>query len=274
MTDIEKLPRVQAHEEYVRLQILSGFLNLGNKPKTGLEEYVWNVLGLRKNMAEAKAAQSNLQHILIPLTNPKKRPSLDEAEALVKRLIRHVNRWKFSSKWEVEFGATAEIGYPEEVSPDLRKILRSPKGQARLLRMPEEREWKMTVTSTSGQTEWVIWLVRPQPYISRGAVERIYHVLNDLLQTGGLQKLKSCPECQRFFAAEDQRKQFCSAPCRIAYNNRERLAGGYFQELRNNKRNRDLNKARKLLKEGKSPEKLKRETGLSLRVLRREGLVK
>ena len=110
MTDIEKLPRVQAHEEYVRLQILSGFLNLGNKPKTGLEEYVWNVLGLRKNMAEAKAAQSNLQHILIPLTNPKKRPSLDEAEALVKRLIRHVNRWKFSSKWEVEFGATAEIG--------------------------------------------------------------------------------------------------------------------------------------------------------------------
>jgi len=266
VTDIVKRGQVPA--VHIARQMLIVFLNLGDKPKTKREKYFWKVdpykkfveikrVQYDKSFVEVKRVQLELRQILIPLTNPKKRPSLDETGVLVQKLVKKFKPRSFGSKWDVTVWL--------------------PSGQKKGLLTPEEEEmeWAMTVTSKAGRTIWVNWLIRPREKLSlRGIEGWAYGMLKNLLEWGGMEQLKSCPECQRFFAAQDSRKDFCSTPCRTNYNNSRRKELNYFQNRRKEERRRDLNRARRLLKEGKSPEELVLETGLSLRVLRREGLVK
>jgi len=210
------------------------------------------------NMAVAKRVQLELAQILIPLTNPKKRPSFDEARVLVGKLVRKFKQWNIPSKWEVDYQVTG----------------RRPPGPTKSPYMPEEMTWKMTVTSRAGETIWVDWSFFPQTYHPRNLEEWVYSNLKYLLERRKLHNLRSCPKCERFFVSKDLRKQFCSTPCRSTFNNRQRQDSGYFQNNREKNRTLDLTKARRLFKEGKSLDEILRETGLPLRALKREGLVK
>lgn|SRR5262249_26981320 len=95
------------------------------------------------------------------------------------------------------------------------------------------------------------------------------------LETGEFKRLRMCKrkECQKFFVAEDLRRDFCSDQCRNTFNNKQRLADNYFTNLRHNKRKRNIQKARRLLKEGKPLEEISMETRLSIRVLKQAGVI-
>ena len=89
-----------------------------------------------------------------------------------------------------------------------------------------------------------------------------------------IERLRTCPHCKAFFVAEDARQQFCGDQHRNEFNNKQRLESGYFTSLRHKARTRDLKKARGLKQQGKSATEIRKETGLSLRVLKREGVIK
>src|SRR5262249_41402474 len=137
-----------------------------------------------------------------------------------------------------------------------------------------------------GGRHWLIqsyfhWERDPLTKWSDHLVRQIfYRPLISALETGEFKRLRMCKrkECQKFFVAEDLRRDFCSEPCRNTFNNKERLAKtaeglNYFTKLRHDKRKRNLQKARRSLREGKSLEKVSTETGLSLQILKRAGLL-
>jgi hypothetical protein len=101
----------------------------------------------------------------------------------------------------------------------------------------------------------------------------LYLKIRDSLQIGVFDRLRICPHCKRFFVAEDARQQFCSDEHRNEFNNKRRLESGWFKKNRRDKRKVQLAKARRLLREGKSATKIEKETGLSTRILKREGVI-
>ena len=105
------------------------------------------------------------------------------------------------------------------------------------------------------------------------ARDYLYLIIRDALQNGVFDRLRMCPRCKKFFVADDARQRFCSNEHRNEFNNKKRLEEGYFKRLRKGKRRRELVRARKLQSEGESPTEIRKQTGLPLRVLKREGVI-
>ena len=105
--------------------------------------------------------------------------------------------------------------------------------------------------------------------------QMFYQPLVSALETGEFKRLRMCKrrECQKFFVAADLRRDFCSDQCRNTFYNKKRLKEGWFTEQRRKKRKRDIQKARRLLKEGRPPQEVIKETRLSERILRNAGLM-
>ena len=102
----------------------------------------------------------------------------------------------------------------------------------------------------------------------------LYCFIAMLLETDYFAKVRRCGGCKKFFVSDDPRQKFCNDQCRKDYNNKRRLESGYFSKLRHEQRQRDLARARRLFQEGKSPEEVVKEIpGLTIRILRRKGLV-
>jgi hypothetical protein len=94
------------------------------------------------------------------------------------------------------------------------------------------------------------------------------------METGKLAKLKTCNVCEKFFIQDDVRQEFCSEKCRYDFHNRTRQEQGYFGRKRKQTRELILKKAKALLRAGMSPSEVSTKAKLSLRLLRREGLLK
>jgi len=116
------------------------------------------------------------------------------------------------------------------------------------------------------------FIVCRQPSTFKSFRELFYGVVAESLENGFFSRLRICPECQRVFVAEDPKRRFCeNKKCKDAFHNRERLESGYFPKYRKLRRNRQLNAARKL--RGKGSSIIQEKTGLSRRILEREGLI-
>jgi hypothetical protein len=85
-------------------------------------------------------------------------------------------------------------------------------------------------------------------------------VVLDEFESGTIERLRTCPRRKAFFVAEDTRQHFCSDEHRNEFNNKQRLKSGWFKDHRGRKRKRDLARARKLLREGKSAAQIAKET--------------
>ena len=103
--------------------------------------------------------------------------------------------------------------------------------------------------------------------------DQLYLKIRDAFQIGVFDRLRICRLCKKFLVAEDARQQFCSNEHRNEFNNKRRLESGYFSDLRQKARRRDLKKARVLKRAGKSIAEIQKETGLSVRVLKREKVI-
>jgi hypothetical protein len=261
------------------------FLNLDFRklPKFTSEqvEVFWYAHVASKNPKLAEKVQKDLRLILTPLTNPRKRPTPEQAQRLMARLIRRAN--------QVGFKATWSPFYRIEYDPNMKKdvVLGKMPGfsRGRVFRLRGEDAWGkavlpineesvmwIPVSTAAGKSEKVGWYVR-STISSPKIEEQIYYEVVRLLENGELPLLRSCPECQRFFVAVDPRRDFCSDHCRHTYNNRPRLESGYFSKLRHKKRERNIQEARKLLSEGKTLDAVMKETQLSARILERAGLI-
>jgi len=119
------------------------------------------------------------------------------------------------------------------------------------------------------------WFVGLQGHEVDGTFSRdqLYSYIRDAFQIGVFDRLRICRQCKNFFVAEDDRKQFCSNEHRNDFNNSQRLKSGYFSDLRHKARAQDLKKARALKREGKSATEIQKQTGLSLRILKREKVI-
>src|SRR5262249_43494690 len=135
----------------------------------------------------------------------------------------------------------------------------------------EDVMW-IPVTNAAAKSQKVGWYIK-STISSPNIEEQIYYEMVRLLEAGELPLLRSCPECQRFFVGVDPRRDFCSDQCRHTFNNRPRLESGYFTILRHKKRDRSIQTARRLLREGKTLDAVMKETQLSVRVLERAGLI-
>ena len=104
--------------------------------------------------------------------------------------------------------------------------------------------------------------------------ELFYGVIAESLENGSFSRLRICPECHRALVADHPKRQFCeNKKCKDSFHNRERLESGYFRENRKLRRNKQLKAARRLRLQGKGFSIIQKKTGLSRRILEREGLV-
>lgn len=180
---------------------------------------------------------------LLPIVAPDRIPSQEECYSALDGLVRKINQMGYKHRWIIR---------------PLKKETAIP-----------VYFWG-TVVNIHGHR----WMIERGMWTRPNLRKALYCVIAAVLDGGLIMKLRRCDSCKKFFVSEDPRREFCSSQCRNDYNNKRRLETGYFSELRHKKRQRDLAKARRLSQEGKSPTEMVKEIpGLTLRILRREGLV-
>jgi hypothetical protein len=230
-----------------------------------LRVYLSSLLQRPKGRRAAKRLQADVRDHLLLLVGPKRQLSLEEAYELLWGLVERVNKVLHTPRW-----AILPVDY-ELYADDAGKTVT---GSHRL--EAEEREEQSNYLRPGQRVIQLLgyrWRVGLD-YGGVGSLQGyVYSLIIHALEDAKLTQLKVCNKCQKFFAQADARQRFCSDQCRIESNNKRRLESGYFSALRHTKRERQLKRAYRLLKEGKPRAKVEKETGLSLRVLRREGLV-
>ncbi len=235
------------------LLILTHQLNSGplTLPKCGKQEAV-----RRKKLVEQ--VQKEVIEEVSPVLEAMQSPS--GSHLLLERLVEKINAMGFQDEWWVGQSSPHQLSEGEDVIPiDARAL----KIGARYFLVSRGFNWDL-------MGKWTYQLVQ----------HMFYRPLIATLETGEFKRLRRCQrrECQRFFVAGDLRLEFCRDQCRITFNNKQRLKeadGGvnYFTKRRHDKRKRDIQKARRLLREGKSLEAVSKIINLSLRVLNRVGLI-
>ena len=215
----------------------------------------------KPQLREARRLQEELKSILFPIVAPERQLSREEAYEELGELINRINRRGVRPKWWV-FPSTHDAANKTATSVNNKAVGKS--REHYLVGFPT-RQVKLLGYS------WAISLDFDETS-SLGDI--FYEFIIDALRMDELSWLKLCRECYQFFIQSDSRQRFCSERCRIEFNNKQRLGSAYFSERRRKQRKRDLNKARKLFRVGKSLEEVSAETKLSSRVLKREGLLK
>lgn len=103
--------------------------------------------------------------------------------------------------------------------------------------------------------------------------EVAYNLLGRAIEENCLMDLKRCDQCQNLYVRGKFNQKFCSPECKNSGNNKEKKEKKYMQTRRENQRGKKLQKARKLLKEGKSIFSIVEAVGLSERILRKARVV-
>ena len=212
----------------------------------------------------ANGIRAELRADLEPIIAPEGKVRVTEAFLRIHKLLEKINKIEIKTIWGVE-----SVNYKWVGSDEDAEFIPKEAGDAR------DTTWYWT----SGRTVELLgykWFVGAQGVAAAFAFSRdeLYLKIRDAFQIGVFDRLRICPLCKKFLVAEDARQQFCSNEHRNEFNNQQRLKSGYFKDRRGDKRKRDISRARKLSHEGKSPAEIAKATKLSLRVLRREGIVR
>ena len=80
--------------------------------------------------------------------------------------------------------------------------------------------------------------------VTRTTKHLLYTILASALTNGALMRLKLCSHCKKYIAVEDTERRFCSIQCKDDFNNRRRLAEGYFRKNREMNRKKRKNRPR------------------------------
>jgi hypothetical protein len=274
------------HEDLDGLKVLAAFLNFDweSGDSKQLEQMTKDVHpfyrvvvveGALEDRGKAHAVQEELKTDLAPIFAPEGKVEPEQADFRISQLIRKLNEVESKIEWDIEpkdferesWGPT---GDPEEERTEygLRPL------------SPDEVKSKSLDIYPTGELSllgyrWYFGRKRFQGGIDRdfGRVT-IYQIILDAFRSGAIARFRRCLHCKAFFVAEDDRKQFCSDEHRNDFNNKQRLESGYFEKRRRNNRQRQIAKARRLRREGKSLAQIAKETKLSLRVLKKEGIVR
>ena len=255
-----------------RFELLARFLNFNFRSDnlTELKGLFTSSLVAHRFPARQKAEQlqRRLKEDLLPIIAPTARPEPVEAYKLVNRLVEKINKMNLKLEWAVVPAEYDFIGGgPRGKDLDLLEL------------EPEEaREKKRQYLAPMQKPLEMLgarWIVSERASLieSKNLMDYFYWTIINAMEHGELSKLKVCGECHNFFVQSDARQEFCSDKCRTNFNNKRRLAEGYFTAKRRENQRRELAKARRLLKDGKSPEEVAKHTRLSLRLLKREGLL-
>jgi hypothetical protein len=224
-----------------------------------------------KDAKQAKDVQREMKEDLVPILAPNGDISVAEAYQRIEKLLKKLNEVAVKAEWHLE-----PVDYEwEDISNDEAQseweLVAKPSGAER--QQPEFLNSIRTINIELLGHRWFLGRQIQEIGINFSR-ENLYLTIQDALETGIFSRLKLCPQCNNFFIADDSRQRFCSEEHRNAFNNKERLKGGYFLDLRRKKRIRDLKLARRLKREGKSPGEIAKATKLSLRILNREGIVR
>lgn len=243
------------------------------------EIVIFHWIGVRdglKNRKKAKLVQDELKADLLPILPPEGDVDPEKAYFRIHKLLRKLNEVEAKSEWEID---PIEYEWESVVDPDGAPdtvLMPLPPAEA------ESKFLHMHPTAKLNLLGYRWHFGRTLKHFGGAATQKdhgfsreiLYQILLDAFESGAIERLRTCPQCKIFFVAEDARQLFCSDEHRNEFNNQQRLKSGYFKDRRGGKRKRDLVRARKLLREGKSPAQIAKATGLSRRVLKREGIVR
>jgi len=239
-----------------------GKVKLGEDPAVRLLLYSVYRSKVQRGLREARKIQKQIIEDITPLL-VRERAKDDQGHQAVlshlKALIQKINRLRLKSEWIVAFG-DQEIRFHDGERNLLFEPLRS---QNPFLMGPPTLGPKQRILKI-GKTKWIVYR---QLFDESSLHKWLYGILISVLEDGYFASLRRCEECQKFFIAEDARKQFCGDNCKTAFHNKRRLAEGYFSDYRIKSSKRKLIQARRLLKSGKSQNEVIEETGLSRRAV-------
>ncbi len=179
---------------------------------------------------------------LLPIIAPEQTQDRKRSELVLKRLIAKINAMNYKIEWRLQ----------------------------RVKKRGPTPVWRVIVNIHG--YKWMLY--KSMAFIPKSPKLVLYCFVAMLLETDFLAKVRRCGGCKKFFVSDDPRQKFCNDQCRNEYNNNRRLKSGYFSDLRHDQRRREVARARRLSQEGKSPEEVVKEIpGLTIRILRRKGLV-
>lgn len=122
-----------------------------------------------------------------------------------------------------------------------------------------------------GGSNW--FLTRYDTFSPKSAREALYWEIHLALLDGSFSRLGRCLWCKTFFVAKKAGGKFCKRGCHVKFWNKKHLEDKYVTNLRRKQRANRLRKARVLHQEAKSPAWIASETGLSLKILRKERVI-
>jgi hypothetical protein len=230
-------------------------------------EFILTVGDGLKDREKAKLIQEELKADLLPILAPEGDVEPEEAYSRIRKLLRKLNEVESKTEWQID---PIEYEWATVAAPDGEP-------DTALVPLPPDEVESKWIPGFNATAQLNLlgyrWLFGGEFVDWDFSHEGLYQIVLDAFRSGAIERLRTCPQCKGFFVAEDARQQFCSDDHRNEFNNKQRLQSGYFKDRRGRKRKRDLARARKLLREGKSPAQIAKETKLPLRVLKREGLV-
>ena len=102
-----------------------------------------------------------------------------------------------------------------------------------------------------------------------------YWLLDQQLKSGKFSQVRRCRSCPKYFATTRTDRVSCGPKCNVKYQNDQRQSSDngkldYFTQKRWEQREQDVKKALELKGQGWTSAEIKRRTGLSERVLRKE----
>jgi hypothetical protein len=219
------------------------------------------------NREKAKTVQAELKTDLVPIFAAEGEVTPEEASLRIEKLIRKLNEVDSKAEWNIDpiDYEWTPIDPGDEETGDL--VLRPLD--------PDEIEKNLALMNAREELNLLgyRWCFRRKGLSFGFSRETLYVMILEAFERGAIARFRTCPHCKNFFVADDARQQFCSDEHRNEFNNAKRLQSGYFSDLRRKRRTADLKRARALKREGKSPTEIQKQTGLSLRVLKRERIV-
>jgi hypothetical protein len=75
------------------------------------------------------------------------------------------------------------------------------------------------------------WVAQSWPYTIT-TPDFLYSVLGAALLDGSINRLKMCPNCEKFLIAKDRKRRWCSNQCKDNFHNERRLRDGTFEAYR------------------------------------------
>jgi len=279
---MKRVTEMKPREDLGGLKVLAAILNFDwesgdskqlEKLKKEVGIFYWLIVEeALKDRSKTKTTQNELKTDLLPIFAPEGEIEPEQAYSRIRDLIHKLNEVESKTEWRIEpidyeLEFWESTGDPEKEPTDWGlRPLSSKEVESKYLHIHPSTELNLL------GLRWYFGRTFEGADYGFGR-ETLYQIILDAFRSGAIARFRRCLHCKAFFIAEDARQQFCSDEHRNDFNNKQRLESGYFKKRRGSKRKEDLTRARKLLREGKSPTQIAKETGLSERVLKREGIV-